>query len=55
MMNNINEIEKQMNKYIAQFKHLSKDEAQKEAKQSLIRSGVLTKRGNYKKDICTIK
>lgn len=41
-----------MDKYIDSLKKMPPEAAKKEAKRSLIRSGVLTTQGNPKKKIC---
>lgn len=42
----------EMNQYINSLEKLNKTEAVKEARESLIRSGVLNKNGTIKKKIC---
>ena len=44
---------KKMDEYIERLENLPPDEAKREARESLIRSGVLDKNGNAKKRICT--
>lgn len=43
---------KEMQDYIDSFKKMDRKQAQKEARESLIRSGVLNKNGTVKKKIC---
>lgn len=42
----------EMQEYIASFKKLDKKQAEKKARESLIRSGVLNEDGTSKKQIC---
>lgn len=43
---------REMQEYISSFKKLDKTQAEKKARESLIRSGVLNEDGTSKKQIC---
>lgn len=43
----------EMDKYINEFKNLPREEARRQARESLIRSGVLNSKGNPKRNICS--
>ncbi|MCH5341139.1 MAG: hypothetical protein J1E01_06715 [Acetatifactor sp.] len=45
---------REMDEYINSFKKLDRAEAEKKAKESLIRSGVLNKDGTVKERICNL-
>lgn len=47
-----NENIEEMRKYISSFKKMDKGQAEKRARESLIRSGVLNQDGTVKKQIC---